>query len=446
MERAFTFLEEKILPPLAKLSELPHLRATRDGLVSLLPLILVGSIFLMIGSVFDTNTPQTVRELPVIKSIYNWIISHNLIFLIPYKLTLGLLSLYASFSIAYFLAKTHQTDAIGTSLLSSTAFILTVIPQKVPLTEGGRAEWILPLGKLGGEGLFMAILTAFFTAEVWRWCSKHNLELSMPKGVPPAVTKAFSAIIPAALVIILVWIFRHLLNIDLHSGIVIIFKPLEILGDSLIGVLLINLILHLIWVVGIHGVSVMNAVFLALWLKFLALNEAAYSSGLPLPHITAQPFYQWFVWIGGSGCTLSLVFLLLLSKSPHLKKIGKISLLPGICNINEPLIFGLPITMNPIMAIPFILAPMAAGAIAYTAMWEGWVHRPYLLVTWTLPSPIGGWLSTLDPKAILLFTIIFFVSAIIYFPFVKYYEKKLLLQESNNKSKTPLKEGEKNYE
>ena len=287
-------IEEKLLPPLTTLSEVPHLRATRDGLVSLLPLILVGSLFLMLGSIFDVNTPPAIKNLFGLQVIYDWFTTHATIFIIPYKLTLGLLSIYASFSISYFLAKTYKVDSVGAGLLSSSAFILMNIPQKVIINNSNKAEWVLPLGKLGGEGLFLAILIAFASAEIYKFTSKHNFELSMPESVPQAVRKAFSAIIPALLMITIIWTIRHLLKVDINAIIEKIFKPLEVVGDSLIGVLLINLLLHLIWVAGIHGVSVMNAVFLAMWLKFLELNEKAFSQGLPIPYITAQPFYQWF--------------------------------------------------------------------------------------------------------------------------------------------------------
>lgn len=426
MEKALLFMEKKLLSPLTSLSEIPYLRATRDGLVSLLPLILIGSVFLMLGSVFDKDTPQVIRQLPIIRNLYEWFTSYSIIFIIPYKLTLGMLALFASFSIAYFLAKIYEIDPIGVALLSSASFLLTVIPQKGMIGEGTKPEWILPLGKLGGEGLFTAILLAFFSAEVWRLYKKQKFELKMPDGVPPAVTKAFNAIIPAGTVLFTIWILRHLLKLDLNAGILKILSPLEKVSDSLVGILAINFVIHLIWVAGIHGVSVVHAVFLPLWIKFLEENASAFSLGLPLPHLTPHPFYQWFVWVGGSGCTLSLVFLLLFSKSAHLRGIGKISFLPGICNINEPLIFGLPIMMNPVMAVPFIIAPMVAGTISYFAMAWGLVHKPYILVTWTLPSPIGGWLSTLDFRAVILFLIIFFITLVIYFPFVKYYEKKLL--------------------
>ncbi len=167
----------------------------------------------------------------------------------------------------------------------------------------------------------------------------------------------------------------------------------------------------------------------------LDANVAAQAAGQPVPNIAPEPFFQWFVWIGGSGATIGLVLLMLVSKSRYLKDIGKACLIPGICNINEPVIFGAPIMLNPLLIIPFILGPVVCGIISYFAMVLNLVAKPVVLAPWTLPAPIGAYLATGgDWRAIILVLINIAIVTVIYFPFFKAYEKKLIKEgmENNN--------------
>lgn len=417
MEQLLAFLDRTLLPPLTRVAQQKELRAVRDGIVSILPLIIVGSLFLLLGSLPLAFIPKELAAL----------------LLLPYRLTMGLMSLYASFTVAHALAGFYNIPPLSCGLASMATFLLTTIPLKVPLAEGGKGEWILPLSGLGGQGLFVAIVFALLSTQVCRICLSRDL-LKMPAGVPPAVTQAFSAVLPTGVLVILLWVVRVLMNLNLHSILLQIFRPLEILGDTFVAVILINLLLHLVWLTGIHGVSVINAVFLTVWLTYLEKNAAAHAAGVSLPYITAHPFYQWFVWVGGSGTTLGLMFLLLRSRSSQLRQLGKLAFLPGICNINEPIIFGMPIVMNPLLAIPFILAPLIASSLAYASISLGLVNRPYVYPPWTLPAPIGCWLATGgDWRALVLLGVILTVTTFLYLPFVRSYERQLLAQEEEDK-------------
>ena len=342
---------------------------------------------------------------------------------------MGLIALFAAFGIAYNLAGTYELDGLTTGILSSSAFLLTVGIDRATFS-GGESAWALPLNKLGGQGLFVAIFCAFFTVEITRIIMAKKLFFSMPDGVPPAVTKAFASLVPGIAVLGIIWMMT--LSVDIHAKVADGLKPLVKTGDGLVAIITINLLLHLIWLTGIHGVSVINAVALPFWLKFLEENAAAQAAGQALPHVTSLPFYQWFIWIGGSGATLSLVILLITSKSDYLKKLGRVALLPSICNINEPIIFGLPIVMNPIIAIPFITAPIVSGVIAYIVVKVGIVQSPYIMAPWTLPAPLGAFVATgFDWKAIVLVIIIMFINGLIYYPFFKKIEQKALEREAS---------------
>jgi PTS system cellobiose-specific IIC component len=181
---------------------------------------------------------------------------------------------------------------------------------------------------------------------------------------------------------------------------------------------------------GVHAGAVL-ATIRPLWETMLVENmEAAASGSRALPHIATQPFYLWWVWQGGSGATLPLALLLTRAKSAQLKGVGRIGLLPAICNINEPILFGAPVVMNPALAVPFFAVPLVSVALAYAAFSLGWVNRPFLEMPWTLPAPVGAFLSTGgDWRAVVLQLLNLAVGLALYWPFLRRYDKRLLARE-----------------
>ncbi|HPZ07328.1 MAG TPA: PTS transporter subunit EIIC, partial [Candidatus Eremiobacteraeota bacterium] len=319
---------------------------------------------------------------------------------------------------------------LSVGILSTSSFLLTILPVKAIVTNE-KAEWVIPIDKLGGKGLFVAILCAFITVEITRFLLAKKLSFSMPEGVPPAVINAFTSLVPGIVVLTVIWVLQ--LTVDIHTLLGWILSPLVKTGDGFVAIILINLLLHLIWITGIHGASVINAVAFPFWMQFLEENAAAHASGTLLPHITSLPFYQWFIWIGGSGTTLSLIIMMVFSRSAYLKKLGRISILPSIFNINEPIIFGLPVVMNPVIAIPFVIAPIVSGIIAFIAVKTGLVQSPYIMVPWTLPAPIGALASTgFDWRALMLVIINIIISGLIYYPFFKSIERKTIEKENSS--------------
>lgn len=403
------------MPPMAKLGEQRHIRAVRDGVVATLPLVIVGSFFLLIA--FPPVPAWAKAMEPHVAKILN-----------PFRLTVGLMALYASFGMAFSLARSYGMDGLTSGILGMGAFILTTLPQNIAqLADGSPGPgWVLPFANWGGQGLFTAMLVSLLSVEIARFLYSRKLMFRMPEGVPPAVARSFEALIPGAVVVTLVWLVRGLLNFDIQSAIMNLFKPLVVASDSLAGALIPILLVTLLWSAGIHGVSVVGPVARPIWYALFEANAAAAAAGQPLPHIVPEQFFQWFVWIGGSGMTLSMVLLMVFSRSDYLRKLGRASLLPGIANINEPIIFGTPIVMNPVLAIPFILAPMAAGTVTYFAMKVGLVGRPFIAPPWTLPGPIGAYLATGgDWRAAALNLFNVFLGVLIYWPFFRAYERRL---------------------
>lgn len=418
MKKFFEWIERVLMPPMAKLSEQRHLRAIRDGIVSTLPLIIVGSFFLIFAfppfpKLADKMSPELVGKI-----------------LIPFRLTMGLMALYASYGMGHSLARSYKLDGVSGGILAITAFIMTSIP--VVMDDVG---FVLPMGNLGGSGMFVAILMSIFAVETMRLLQTKNITIKMPEGVPDSVARSFEALIPAAVVIIIIWIVRVMLNFDIQAFIMDLFKPLVKAGNTLPGVLIPILLITLLWSAGIHGVSVVGAIARPIWLVLLDENMAAIADGAKvLPNIAPEPFFQWFVWIGGSGATLGLAILFLTSKSDYLKRLGRTSIIPGICNINEPIIFGAPIMLNPFLGIPFIVGPLITGALTYIAMYFNIVARPSTIPPWTLPAPIGAYFATNgDWKAVILVLINILIMTAIYYPFFKAYEKQLLEEESGEK-------------
>ncbi len=253
----------------------------------------------------------------------------------------------------------------------------------------------------------------------------------MPEAVPESVARSFEALTPAAIIIFTLTILTYWLKIDLHEIIGSIIKPILKFSDSWFSVIIIVFMITFFWSFGIHGDSIVGSIVRPLWLMLLEQNATALANGQHIPHIAAEPLYQWFIWIGGSGTTIGFAILLLLkSKSAYGKTLGKAAILPSIFNINEPIIFGAPIVLNPTLLPPFIIVPIVNASITYFAMATGLVNRVTSTPPWTLPGPIGAFLATNgDYRAVILSILLIIISIVIYYPFFTAYEKKLLAEE-----------------
>lgn len=286
--------------------------------------------------------------------------------------------------------------------------------------------------------MFAGILSMIFAVEVYRFFKKRNITIKMPEQVPPAVARSFEALIPGAVILTTTWLIRSVAGFDVNAALLSLFEPLtNILGNNLLGVLLPMFLIHLLWSFGIHGMSIVGAVVRPMWLIMLDENAKALADGTAatkLPYIAPEQFYQWTVTIGGAGATIVVsVLFLFFCKSKFLKEVGRFSIIPGIFNINEPMIFGAPMMLNPYMFIPFNLVPLVLTIVSYFAVKLEMVNGFTVLPTWTLPAPIGGYLSAgNDWRVVVLIVINTLIAFIIYYPFVKAYDKKMLSDEQNN--------------
>src|SRR5712692_3340019 len=295
-----------------------------------------------------------------------------------------------------------------------------------------RCRWrgvAIGLSTLGAAGLFPSFAAAIFAVEVIHFFAQRRWGIRLSGGAPDVVVRSFAAMLPATVCVVVVWLLVHVLGVDLVGGIAALFRPLVHGGDTLAAVLLVVLIDSALWMVGVHGLAVLAAVR-PLWLSALAENMAAVSTGHPPPHVFTQEFFVWFVWQGGSGATLALALLLIFAKSKQLRLVGRAGVVPAIFNINEPLIFGTPVVMNGKLAPPFVLVPAVTVTLTWLAMHFGLVRPPYIEVVWTLPAPIGAYLSSGgDVRAVVLQMLNLAIALALWWPFVRRYDRALLSSE-----------------
>ncbi|WP_317912856.1 PTS sugar transporter subunit IIC [Carnobacterium maltaromaticum] len=418
----------KVVQVMGAIANNRYLTAIRNGMSVIIPVTIIGSMFII------------ALNLPI-DAWKEMIAPYADKLMIPMNFTMDFMSVYVCVGIASSLCDDYKIDKVSTSVLSVLAFLIaTITPasidpelaQKAGIEVSGT---VLPLGNFGAAGLFTAIIASIFTVEVVRFCIKRNLVIKMPNGVPTSVINSFAALVPGAIVIVVAWILKVGLNFDINKALQWVFSPIGYFaGDTVLSVIVPILLITIVWIFGIHGMIIATPILYPFWYENLNANINAAASGSAIPHFMTEQFFQWFVWIGGAGATLSLAFLMaFLGKSDFCKKMGRFTFIPGIFNINEPLIFGVPIVMNPFFALPFILAPLAMGIVTYLAM--GVFHLvsyPIAIVPWTLPAPIGALMATgFDWRAAVLAVVNIVIAGVIYYPFFRAFDKNMLDKEKS---------------
>ncbi|MCP8969416.1 PTS cellobiose transporter subunit IIC [Ectobacillus ponti] len=433
MSKVNSFLEEKVIPVAGRIAGQRHLQALRDGILMTMPLIIVGSVFLVLGYLpipgYSDFMAHTFGAQWLTKLTY------------PVGATFDIMALIAAFAIAYRLAEKYNVDALAAGAVSVAAFLLAT-PYQVAFTPAGSKTAVMvggaiPSALMGSKGLFVAMLIAMLSTEIYRWIIQKDIVIKMPDGVPPSVSKSFVALIPAAAVLTVIWVLRLIVENtsfgSLHNIVgELLGKPLGHLAGTLPGMIVIVLVQMLLWSCGLHGSSIVSGVMAAIWLSATDENRVAFQAGDALPHIFTQQFFDNFINIGGSGATLGLALAMLLrARSEQSKQLGRLAFGPALFNINEPIIFGMPIVMNPIMMVPFILGPVTSVIVTYFAMKTGMVAKTAgIAVPWTMPPIISGYMATggkISGAVIQLVTIA--INFLIYYPFFRIIDKQNLKME-----------------
>lgn len=414
---------EQVMNPVAKLlTRSQHLMALRDGFQLAMPFIFVGCIFVPIIFPPFANADSNL-------SIWWFNIANALkpILLPTYQLSLGVVGLIVSFGISASLAKHYQLPERLSGLTGCMAFLMLI---------GFHNLGPEDIRYLGGAGLFSAIIASMYSIEVVRFFISRGWYVKMPDDVPILTLQGFKLMVPIFVVLTSLSIFNLWMESDfgVHFPQLIeaIFQPLILASDSLAAVLISILVCQLLWFMGIHGALIITGIMNPFWMSNLLENQAALKvSGEVPPHIYLPAFWDFFILIGGVGSTLPLVYLAIKSCSKQLKSVGKVGLIPSLFNINEPILFGFPIIMNPLFLVPFIMVPLINATIAWFLTSAQILDRIVTMIPWSVPAPIGAtWAAngSLINACMVLFAMV--NAYFLYLPFFKAHEKILIEQEA----------------
>lgn len=417
---------EKMKPTFEKISNNPYLRAIRDGFISLIPVILFSSIFLLVAYV------------PNIFDFY-WSGETEAVIMKAYNYSMGILGLLMSSTVAKSLTdnfnsklpKTNQINTVSTTVAAIISFLLLGVD---PL-EGGFAT-----GYMGTKGLLTAFVVGFVVPNIYRLCIKNNITVKMPEEVPGNISQTFKDLIPMTLSVVFFWLFdlgfRNLVGTNFSEKIIELFQPIFSAADGYLGLALIFGAMAFFWFVGIHGPSIVEPAVAAIYITNVETNLQLYQNGEHANRILSQGTQYFVATLGGTGATLVITLMFaFLARSKQLRTIGRASSVPVLFGVNEPMLFGAPIVLNPIFFIPFILTPILnvwlfkffVDALGM----NGFIYN----LPWTTPGPLGLIMGTgFAFQAIILMLVLLVVDFLVYFPFFKAYDNELLEKERTQES------------
>jgi PTS system cellobiose-specific IIC component len=409
MTRALQNVAERLAPTLTRLSENAYLSAIRAGMVSIAPLTIIGGLFLIIA-----NFPLPGWE--------NRVKPYTDLLQVPVTATFGMLALFACFFVAYDFAKQLKQEAVNCAVVATIVFLLINIDSKIQS---------LVSDNLGSKGLFTAILIALISVRIQKFFADKNLVIKLPANVPVVVYESFASLIPLTFLVVLFWVIRHLAGIDINNAVQLAFKPVVFALNTLPGILTYAFFVTMLWSIGINGDNTMDAIVAPIFLQYLADNVTAFSNHQPLPYITAYGFFTTFVNVGGTGATIALALIMVRSREPGFRKIARLSLPTQIFQINEPIFFGFPIVLNPILMVPYVLNALILTSTTYLLMAAHWISKPVINIPWTAPPIIGHFLATNgDWRAALWGAVSIVIAMAVYYPFAKAAERQRLAKEN----------------
>ena len=373
-------IERQITPLAGAIGQQKYVTSIRDGFITALPFMIVGSFLLVF--IFPPFSPDTTWGFA--RAWLQFSLDHRDALMLPFNFSMGVMTLFIAVGIAASLAKHHHLDSLTAGMLSLMSFLLVAAPLK---------DGQISTAYFSGQGIFTAILVAIYSTELYAFLKRHNITIRLPPEVPAGVARSFEILIPV----------------------------------------LAMLVCQVLWFAGIHGALIVTGIMNPFWMANLSVNQAAMAAGTAIPHIYVQGFWDHYLLIGGVGSTLPLALMLLRSKAVHLRTIGRMGVVPGVFNINEPILFGAPIIMNPLFFLPFVLVPMVNATLAYFALKLDLVSRVVSMTPWTTPAPLGAsWAANWSFSPVILCLICMATSMVMYLPFLKAYEKQLLAQEREN--------------
>jgi PTS system cellobiose-specific IIC component len=396
---------------LTALSDNTYLSAIRAGMVSIVPLTILGGLFMIVTNLPVAGWEERVTPyLPVLQ--------------VPVTATFGLLAVFACFAIAYDLGNLLKQEGVVSAMIATAVFLMIQV---------NPADQSLVMDGLGSKGLFTAILVALICVRVQKLFTDWGVVIRMPANVPPIVYQSFLSLVPLFVLVVAFWLIRFVAGVDINALVQKAFAPLLFALNTLPGILVYALLVTMLWSVGINGDNAVDAVVAPVFLQYLAENVAAATARQPLPYVTAYGFFTTFVNVGGTGATIALALCLIRSREPGFRKVSRLSLPTQVFQINEPIFFGLPIVLNPVFMVPYVLNALVLTTATYLLMSWGVINKPFVNIPWTTPPVIGHYLVTGgDWRAAVWGAASIVLAMLVYYPFARAAERKRLSGEEGS--------------
>lgn len=413
------FINEKVVVYISKFTNTKVIKALKDGMMFSLPFLMIGSLFLLIANLPIKSLNTLVAECGL-ADICSQV----------YSSTFSLMALFTVVGITYSYLKNDKiSTAVNGALTGLAAFVLLTPSSKV-LENGEAVTGVISKDWTAGQGMICAILIGFLVGYIYSLCIRKDIRVKMPEGVPPGVADSFSSLLPTGIITIVCAIIYAVCNFVfkttfaelIYSAIQI---PLQGVTDSFAGVVIMTVMMSLLWWTGVHGGSICGGILSPILQANMAANQKILDSGVALTvqnggHIFTQQFWDNFLCMSGAGVVIGLViYITFFAKSESLRSLGKLSIVPNIFNINEPIIFGTPIVLNIYLLVPFVLVPLIIGISSYLLMHFGILPLfSGVMVPWTTPPIISGFLIG-GWKVALWQLVMIIISFVVYFPFIK---------------------------
>ena len=447
MNKALDKMQEKLSPIAMKVGNQRFLVALRDSFVGTMPVIMTGSVALLLNA-FLVDLPQQFH-LEGITKAFQWLVDiNNLVF----KGSIPIVSLLFIYCLGVNVAKIYKVDTVSAGLVSLASFVISIggkVTQSFLLPKAANMNLdqiiqgvdnlkfdgqnllvtvgnVLPGNHVNARGYFTAMIIGFLASIIFCKVMNKNWVIKLPDSVPPAIAKPFISIIPGFMAMYVVAILTYVFQL-LSSDLLIdwIYKvlqtPLLGLSQSFFAVILMIFLNKLFWFFGLHGGNVLAPIMEGLFGVAMLANLDAFQKGEAIPYIWTSGSFGAFVWFEGLGLVIAI---LLFSRNNHYREVAKLGLAPVMFNIGEPVNYGLPVVLNPLLFIPFVVSPILMGTVAYLATDLGLVAPVTQNVTWVMPPILYGFFSTaFDWRSIILSVICLLISIVCYFPFVRMADK-----------------------
>lgn len=424
MQKFIDLLETKLMPIANKISTQRHIKEIRDTFMTILPILFFGGMVAVLNA--NPATEETTNGFLLAWSAFDAKFAVQLSWL--NLVTMGFLALYVCIGITYYLCVGYKMNVFA-PILTSIAGFMMLAGDAISL---GYGDAQVQVTYFDGKGILVAIVVAILTVELYRFLRNKNVgRIKLPDSVPGALTESFASLVPILIVLladtILFFIFNTL-GTTMAKWILAMLSPALEATDSLWFAMLVGFLLNFGWFFGVHD-TVFSGFLSPIEYGNLANNAAAFAAGTALPNVFTVSFWAYFGIIGGLGNCLALGILCLLSKSKEFKTVGRLGIAPAFFGISEPITFGLPIMLNPILFIPSIVTSMVNCAVTFLLMSGGVIGRTYAMLSYNMPSIFGSFLSTGDFKAAVLIVVLILVDMAIYYPFFKAYERSTMKAE-----------------